>query len=151
MASTPWSPAASPMISRSSAVSSPASSLNPDWWAPAPDLRRLRTSGPSPGVGRRQFHQCDKAPFECPAPRFRMLKAMPKLLVTRLDAELVEAVDGLVRDGIVANRSEAVRIGLEQLVDRSRRSEIGAAIVEGYRRVPQTDQGLGRADNGLRA
>jgi Arc/MetJ-type ribon-helix-helix transcriptional regulator len=80
-----------------------------------------------------------------------MLKAMPKLLVTRLDAELVEAVDGLVRDGIVANRSEAVRIGLEQLVDRSRRSEIGAAIVEGYRRVPQTDQGLGRADNGLRA
>ena len=47
-----------------------------------------------------------------------MLNAMPQL-VTRLDAELVEAVDRLVSDGVVANRSEAVRLGLEQLVDRA--------------------------------
>jgi Arc/MetJ-type ribon-helix-helix transcriptional regulator len=40
---------------------------------------------------------------------------MPKL-VTRLDAELVEAVDSLVSDGVVADRSEAVRLGLEHLV-----------------------------------
>jgi Arc/MetJ-type ribon-helix-helix transcriptional regulator len=79
-----------------------------------------------------------------------MLKAMP-LLVTRLDAELVEAVDRLVSDGVVANRSEAVRMGLEQFVDRARRSEIVAAILEGYRRVPLTDKELGRADKGLRA
>jgi Arc/MetJ-type ribon-helix-helix transcriptional regulator len=79
-----------------------------------------------------------------------MLNAMPQL-VTRLDAELVEAVDRLVCDGVVANRSEAVRMGLEQLVDRVRRSEIAAAILEGYRRVPQTDEELERADRGLRA
>jgi len=75
---------------------------------------------------------------------------MPQL-VTRLDAELVEAVDRLVSDGVVANRSEAVRMGLEQLVDRARRSEIAATIIEGYRRVPQTDEELERADMGLRA
>jgi Arc/MetJ-type ribon-helix-helix transcriptional regulator len=79
-----------------------------------------------------------------------MLNAMPQL-VTRLDAELVEAVDRLVSDGVVANRSEAVRMGLEQLVDRARRSEIAATIIEGYRRVPQTDEELERADMGLRA
>ena len=79
-----------------------------------------------------------------------MLNAMPQL-VTRLDAELVEAVDRLVSDGVVANRSEAVRMGLEQIVDRARRSEIAAAILEGYRRVPQTDEELERADMGLRA
>ncbi len=79
-----------------------------------------------------------------------MLNAMPQL-VTRLDAELVEAVDRLVSDGVVANRSEAVRMGLEQLVDQARRSQIAEAIVEGYRRVPQTDEELERADRGLRA
>jgi Arc/MetJ-type ribon-helix-helix transcriptional regulator len=79
-----------------------------------------------------------------------MLNAMPQL-VTRLDAELLEAVDRLVSDGVVANRSEAVRLGLEQLVDRARRSEIAATIIEGYRRVPQTDEELERADMGLRA
>jgi Arc/MetJ-type ribon-helix-helix transcriptional regulator len=79
-----------------------------------------------------------------------MLNAMPQL-VTRLDAELLEAVDRLVSDGVVANRSEAVRMGLEQLVDRARRSEIAATIIEGYRRVPQTDEELERADMGLRA
>ena len=79
-----------------------------------------------------------------------MLNAMPQL-VTRLDAELLEAVDRLVSDGVVANRSEAVRLGLEQLVDRARRSEIAASIIEGYRRVPQTDEELERAERGLRA
>ena len=79
-----------------------------------------------------------------------MLNAMPQF-VTRLDAELVEAVDRLVSDGVVANRSEAVRMGLEQLVDQARRSQVAAAIVEGYRRVPQTDEELERADRGLRA
>src|SRR5580692_9619323 len=136
MASTPWSPAASPMISRSSAVSSPASSLNPDWWAPAPDLRRWRTIQVPAWDLTSTVHSGDE---ELWWPSFAyqsgMLNAMPQL-VTRLDAELLEAVDRLVSDGVVANRSEAVRMGLEQLVDRARRSEIAATIIEGYRRVP---------------
>ena len=54
-------------------------------------------------------------------------------LVTRLDDRLVAKVDGLIADGIVANRSEAVRLGLERLVGEHRRAQIGVAIVDAYR------------------
>ena len=60
-------------------------------------------------------------------------------LVTRLDDELAAAVDELVEAGIVASRSEAVRLGLERLVDRCRRDAIGAKIAQGYRDIPQDD------------
>jgi Arc/MetJ-type ribon-helix-helix transcriptional regulator len=79
-----------------------------------------------------------------------MLNAMPQL-VTRIEAELVQAIDRLVADGIVASRSEAVRMGLEQLVDRARRAEIAASILEGYRRLPQGAEELRRAEEGLRS
>ena len=79
-----------------------------------------------------------------------MLTAMPQL-VTRLDAGLLAAVDRLVADGVVASRSDAVRLGLEQLIEGVRRAGIAAAIVEGYRRTPQTTDELRRADEGLHA
>jgi Arc/MetJ-type ribon-helix-helix transcriptional regulator len=60
-------------------------------------------------------------------------------LVARLDDGLMAEVDRLVADGVVANRSEAVRLGLERLVDQKQRQRVGAAIVDGYRRQPQTD------------
>ena len=60
-------------------------------------------------------------------------------LVTRVDDGLVAKVDGLIADGVVANRSEAVRLGLERLVDQLQRQRVGAAIVAAYRRLPQTD------------
>jgi Arc/MetJ-type ribon-helix-helix transcriptional regulator len=75
---------------------------------------------------------------------------MPQF-VTRIDGPLAEAIDRLVSDGVVASRSEAVRMGLEQLVDRARRAEIAAAILDGYRRIPQNADELRRADEGLRA
>jgi Arc/MetJ-type ribon-helix-helix transcriptional regulator len=78
-----------------------------------------------------------------------MLNAMPQL-VTRVESELIEAVDRLVGAGVVASRSEAVRVGLEQLVDRSRRADLAASIVEGYRRVPQSAEEIRRAEEGLR-
>ena len=67
-------------------------------------------------------------------------------LVTRVDDELAAAVDELVAAGVVASRSEAVRLGLERLVDRHRRDQIGARIAEGYRRLPQTNGEVGWAD-----
>jgi len=67
-------------------------------------------------------------------------------LVTRVDDGLAAAVDGLVAAGVVASRSEAVRLGLEQLVDRFRRDEIGARIVAGYRSLPQSESEVGWAD-----
>ena len=67
-----------------------------------------------------------------------MLDAMAQL-VTRIDTELVAAVDDLVATGVVRSRSDAVRIGLTRLVDEDRRRRTGQAIVDGYRRVPQGD------------
>lgn len=60
-------------------------------------------------------------------------------LVARLDDRLLRAVDELVEEGVVSSRSDAVRLGLEVLVERERRARVGRAIVEGYRRVPQDD------------
>lgn len=61
-------------------------------------------------------------------------------LVTRVPQELVDAMDReLIEHGVVANRSEAVRLALERLVDTERRRRIGEQIVEGYQRIPQTD------------
>jgi Arc/MetJ-type ribon-helix-helix transcriptional regulator len=67
-------------------------------------------------------------------------------LVTRVDDELAAAVDELVADGVVSSRSEAVRLGLERLVDRHRRLRLGAIIVDAYRARPQTETEVGWAD-----
>ena len=63
-----------------------------------------------------------------------------------MDDALADRVDSLVAAGVFANRSEAVRRGLEQIVDQLEREQIGREIVEGYRRIPQTEEELGWAD-----
>ncbi len=59
-------------------------------------------------------------------------------LVTRIDEQLASDVDELVKDGVVTSRSQAVRMGLEQLIDRHRRQRIGEQITDAYRWSPQT-------------
>lgn len=66
--------------------------------------------------------------------------------VTRVDGMLAAEIDRLVSDGVVPSRSAAVRLGLERLVERHRRGQIGQAIVDGYTRRPQTDTEVGWAD-----
>jgi Arc/MetJ-type ribon-helix-helix transcriptional regulator len=75
---------------------------------------------------------------------------MPQL-VARLDDRLLAEVDSLVAEGIVGSRSQAVRLGLERLVDQYRRQRVGTAIVEAYRRRPQTDDELAGLDEATRA
>lgn len=70
---------------------------------------------------------------------------MPQL-VTRIDDALAQAVDDLVATGAVASRSEAVRAGLERLIDQTRRAEIGRQIVAAYQAAPQTEEEVGWAD-----
>jgi Arc/MetJ-type ribon-helix-helix transcriptional regulator len=72
-------------------------------------------------------------------------------LVTRLDERLLADVDALVRAGVAASRSEAVRLGLEGLVDRHRRLQTGRAIAEAYRRHPQNDEETTGLDQATRA
>ncbi len=67
-------------------------------------------------------------------------------LVTRVDESLAKALDELVASGAVASRSEAVRFGLEQLIDQHRRTKIGEAIRDGYLRLPQTDDEVAWSD-----
>ncbi len=74
---------------------------------------------------------------------------MPQF-VTRLDDDLATAVDELVEEGVVASRSDAVRRALAELVDRRRRERIGQAIVDGYTRMPQTEEEVAWADESSR-
>ena len=67
-------------------------------------------------------------------------------LVTRVPDGVAKAVDDLVEAGVFASRSDAVRAGLEAVVERERRDAIGRAIVDGYRRVPQDGDDLAWSD-----
>ena len=70
--------------------------------------------------------------------------------VTRVDERLAEDVDQLVAAGVVASLSDAVRRGLEELVDRHRRRQVGEQIVDAYARIPQTESEVGWADEATR-
>jgi Arc/MetJ-type ribon-helix-helix transcriptional regulator len=70
--------------------------------------------------------------------------------VTRLDDSLADRVDSLVAAGVLASRSEAVRLGLEKLADELERRELGRAIVDAYTRQPQTEGELAWTDEAAR-
>jgi metal-responsive CopG/Arc/MetJ family transcriptional regulator len=72
-------------------------------------------------------------------------------LVTRVEEGLVAEVDAMVAEGVVASRSQAVRLGLEALVDRHRRNATGELIASAYRRMPQTAEELTGLDDATRA
>jgi len=72
-------------------------------------------------------------------------------LVARLNDELLAQVDGLVAEGVVGSRSDAVRVGLQGLVERHRRQLVGRRIVDGYRQAPQTDDELMGLDQATKA
>jgi len=72
-------------------------------------------------------------------------------LVTRLDDQLAAEVDALIADGVAGNRSEAVRVALERLIEEHRRRRVGAEIVAAYRRQPQTEEELAGLDEATRA
>jgi Arc/MetJ-type ribon-helix-helix transcriptional regulator len=71
-----------------------------------------------------------------------MLDPMSVQLVTRIPDSVAEAVDTLVHAGVFTSRSDAVRAGLEAVVERERRDAIGRAIVQGYQRIPQDEDDL---------
>lgn len=72
-------------------------------------------------------------------------------LVTRVHEDLVARLDDLVERGVIASRSEAVRLALVAFLDDHRRRSVGEAIAEGYRRIPQRPEEIGWADDATRA
>jgi Arc/MetJ-type ribon-helix-helix transcriptional regulator len=63
-------------------------------------------------------------------------------VVARLDDDLVAAVDELVSQGLFESRSDAIRVALRKVVDERKRRLIGEAIIDGYRRIPETAEEL---------
>jgi metal-responsive CopG/Arc/MetJ family transcriptional regulator len=72
-------------------------------------------------------------------------------MVTRVEDRLVAEVDAMVADGAVASRSQAVRLGLEVLVDRHRRRVAGEQIASAYRRLPESREELAGLSEATRA
>lgn len=72
-------------------------------------------------------------------------------VVARIDDKLADELDSLIEDGVITNRTEAVRIGLEGFVDACRRRQIGAQIAEAYKQHPQTEEELAGLDQATRA
>ena len=70
-----------------------------------------------------------------------MLSSMAQV-VARLDDALAADLDALVAGGIVASRSEGIRLAIERFVDEHRRAEIGRQIVAGYLAIPQDQDEL---------
>jgi Arc/MetJ-type ribon-helix-helix transcriptional regulator len=73
-------------------------------------------------------------------------------LVTRLSDDLLAEVDSLIADGVLESRSEAVRAGLQALVEQRRRELIRRRIADGYEAAPQHEDelsGLDEATAGL--
>ncbi len=71
--------------------------------------------------------------------------------VTRVDDLLARAVDDLIEAGVFETRSEAVRAGLDVIVDRERRRLIGEQINAGYERVPESEEEMADAHRRGRA
>jgi Arc/MetJ-type ribon-helix-helix transcriptional regulator len=72
-------------------------------------------------------------------------------LVARVNDSLVAEVDRMVASGAVASRSEAMRLGLEGLVEEHSRHKIGAQIVDAYTSRPQTEEELAGLDAATQA
>jgi Arc/MetJ-type ribon-helix-helix transcriptional regulator len=64
---------------------------------------------------------------------------MPEQAAIGIPAELASALDRLVRAGRFSSRADAVRVAIEELVEKERRREVGARIADGYRKIPQDD------------
>lgn len=71
-------------------------------------------------------------------------------LVTRVDDRLLADVDALVGEGVAATRSDAVRLGLEALVEHHRRRRTGEQIAAAYRRRPQGPDEVAGLDEATR-
>lgn len=69
----------------------------------------------------------------------RYAERMSPQIAVRLPGPLLDAIDGLVERGRFETRADAIRSGIELVVDADRRERIGRSIVEGYTRVPQAE------------
>lgn len=70
---------------------------------------------------------------------------MSQQVAVRLPDALAAQLQDLVADGSFETKADAIRSAIEALIDAERRRRVGEAIVEGYRRMPETDDELEEA------
>lgn len=64
---------------------------------------------------------------------------------TRFSETELATIDELVAEGVGENRSEVIRLAVDDLADRVRRLKIGRAIAESYRLQPQSEAEIAAA------
>ena len=67
-------------------------------------------------------------------------------LVARIDDDLARSIDRLIAEGVVESRSDAVRKGLQALIESTRRRRTADEIIAGYTQQPQTENEVAWAD-----
>jgi Arc/MetJ-type ribon-helix-helix transcriptional regulator len=70
---------------------------------------------------------------------------MTTQIALKLPDELVAEIDELIAEGAFANRSDAVRHGIEALVRRHERERVDRAFAEGFQRHPEGEDELADA------
>ncbi len=61
-------------------------------------------------------------------------------VAVRLPDELIEGIDSLVDQGAYSTRTDAIRRALTVLIAAHEQNAIDRAIVEGYTRMPETEE-----------
>ena len=67
---------------------------------------------------------------------------MSQMITVRMSQDRVERVDALVASGAYRTRAEVVRAAVDDLLRLEEERAIDRAIVEGYTRMPQTEDEL---------
>jgi len=75
---------------------------------------------------------------------------MSLMITVRMSTERVEKVDALVASGASATRADLVRAAVDELLRREEEAAIDRAIIEGYTRMPPTEEELRWAEAAAR-
>ena len=70
-------------------------------------------------------------------------------LVARIDDDLARSIDRLIAEGVVESRSDAVRKGLQALIESTRRRRTADEIIAGYTQQPQTENEVAWVDQAI--
>jgi Arc/MetJ-type ribon-helix-helix transcriptional regulator len=69
----------------------------------------------------------------------------------RLDDDTLAQIDELVKKGRFGSRTDALRAAMSSYLENERRRQVGDAIAEGYRLIPQSDEEIEGAEQSARA
>ena len=71
---------------------------------------------------------------------------MSQMITVRMSADRVEQLDALVASGAYATRAGVVRAAVDRLLATLESEAIDRAIIDGYTRIPQTEEELSWAE-----